>query len=91
MASDAESIADTVGFELVGSDLGNDVESALSAALVGGAVFFDGTNPLVIFYELTFIAPGMPDNMHRNGSTGAPGRFWDAFSERPACFACWKL
>jgi len=49
MASDAESLADTVGFELVGSDLGNDVESALSAALVGGAVFSDGTNPLVIF------------------------------------------
>ena len=46
MASDAESLADTVGFELVGSDLDSDVESALSAALVGGAVFSDGTNPL---------------------------------------------
>ena len=49
MASDAESLADTVGFELIGSELGGDVESALNAALVGGAVFTDGTDPLVIF------------------------------------------
>ena len=33
----------------------------------------------------------MPDNMHRNGSTGATERFWDVFSERSACYlACWK-
>ena len=49
MASDAESLADTVGFELVGSDLGGDVESSLSAALAGGAIFPEGTDPLVIF------------------------------------------
>ena len=49
MASDAESLADTVGFDLVGSDFGCDVESALKAALLGGAVFPEGTNPLVIF------------------------------------------
>lgn len=49
MTSDAESLANTVGFELVGSDLGGDVESSLSAALGGGAIFLDGTDPLVIF------------------------------------------
>jgi len=49
MASGAESLADTVGFELVGSDLGGDVESSLSGALIGGAIFSEGTDPLVIF------------------------------------------
>lgn len=49
MASDAESLANTVGFDLIGSDLGCDVESALNAALVNGAVFTESTDPLVIF------------------------------------------
>ena len=49
MASDTQSLANTVGFELLGSDLGCDVESALKSALEGGAVFQDGTDPLVIF------------------------------------------
>ncbi|MCG7871009.1 MAG: hypothetical protein JAZ11_02775 [Candidatus Thiodiazotropha lotti] len=45
------SLANTVGFELLGSDLGNDVEIALKAALEGGAVFPDGSDPLVIFQK----------------------------------------
>ncbi len=49
MSSDTKSLADTVGFELLGPDLGYDVESALKSAMEGGAVFPDGTNPLVIF------------------------------------------
>jgi hypothetical protein len=51
MVSDAKSLADAVGFQLVGSDLGCDVESALNAAMAGGAVFPDGTDPLVIFQK----------------------------------------
>ena len=49
MASDAQSLAGTVGFDLVGSDLGSDMESSLSAALAGGAIFPEGNDPLVIF------------------------------------------
>jgi hypothetical protein len=49
MGSDAQSLADTVGFDLVGSDLGGEVESSLSAALACGAIFSDGTDPLAIF------------------------------------------
>ena len=47
--SDSRSLAETVGFELVGRDLGKDVEHALQAALAGGVVFPDGTDPLSIF------------------------------------------
>lgn len=49
MLSDTKSLAYTVGFELLGPDLGYDVESALKSALEGGAVFPDGNDPLVIF------------------------------------------
>lgn len=45
------SLVDRVGFELVGSDLGRDIESALLAALAGGAVYPKGTDPLVIFRQ----------------------------------------
>ena len=49
MSSDTKSLADTVGFELLGPDLGCDVESALKSAIEGGAIFPDGTDPLIIF------------------------------------------
>ena len=47
--ADSGSLADTVGFELIGSDLGEDVKAALQAALAGGAIFPAGTDPLFIF------------------------------------------
>lgn len=49
MISDPGPLADTVGFELIGSGLGRDVESALQAALSGGAVFANGHDALSIF------------------------------------------
>lgn len=49
MISDIESLVNPVGFELVGSDLGCDIESALNAALIDGAIFQEGTDPIVIF------------------------------------------
>ncbi|MFH1743215.1 MAG: hypothetical protein ABIH23_29770 [bacterium] len=49
--SDTASLADTVGFDLLGSDLGRDVESALKAALSGGVVFEKKSRPLSIFRE----------------------------------------
>lgn len=49
MTSDTESLVNSVGFELVGFDLGYDIESALNAALIGGAIFQEGSDPLVIF------------------------------------------
>ncbi len=49
MASDAKSPTETIGFELIGPDLGRDVESALSSALMEGAVFPEGADPLGSF------------------------------------------
>lgn len=49
MISDIESIVNAVGFELVGSELGCDIESALNAALKGGAIFREGGDSIVIF------------------------------------------
>lgn len=49
MSSSTRSLADSVGFNLIGSELGNAVESALKVALIGRAVFSDGTDPLVVF------------------------------------------
>ena len=43
------SLVNSVGFDLIGSDLGKDVESALQVALAGGAVFLHGAEPLLIF------------------------------------------
>jgi len=45
------SLADTVGFDLLAPDLGNDVESALQVALTGHAIFANGTDPLSIFRQ----------------------------------------
>jgi hypothetical protein len=49
MAPDTKSLTETVGFELIGSDLGQDVESALCSALMEGAIFPEGADSLVIF------------------------------------------
>ena len=48
---DSGSLVDSVGFDLIGSDLGKDVESALKVTLAGGAVFANGTEPLLIFRQ----------------------------------------
>ena len=45
------SLADTVDFALLGSSLGQDVESSLQAALSGGAFFANGQEGLVIFRQ----------------------------------------
>lgn len=47
--SSAESLADRVGFDLLGERLGGDVELAVGVALKAGAVFPDGDEPLAIF------------------------------------------
>ena len=49
MLSNALSLADTIGFELLGTDLSKDAESGLKAALASGAVFQGGNDPLSIF------------------------------------------
>lgn len=49
MTLDTPPLVNTVGFDLVGFDLGRDIESALNEALIDGAVFQEGSNPLVIF------------------------------------------
>lgn len=51
MIPGTRSLADSVGFDLIASDLGNAVESAMQVALKGGAVFAKGTDPLSIFRE----------------------------------------
>jgi len=51
MISDSGPLAETAGFELLGADLGKDVESALETALAGGAIFPNATVPLSIFRE----------------------------------------
>ena len=51
MTSDTRSLVATIGFDLIGSDLGKDVESALRTALSGGAIFADGGDALAIFRQ----------------------------------------
>lgn len=51
MISSTNSLADSVGFDLLASDLGSAVESALQIALTGHAVFASGTDPLFIFRQ----------------------------------------
>lgn len=51
MIPGTRSLADSVGFDLIASDLGNAVESALQVALTGRAVFANGTDPLFIFRQ----------------------------------------
>jgi len=49
MILDTGPLVNTVGFDLVGNNLGRDIESALNEALMGGAIFHEGSDPLVIF------------------------------------------
>jgi hypothetical protein len=51
LSADSNSLVDSVGFDLISSDIGKDVESALQVALEGGAVFQIGSDPLVIFRQ----------------------------------------
>ncbi|MGB2986507.1 MAG: hypothetical protein WBE26_11565 [Phycisphaerae bacterium] len=51
MISDSGPLAETVGFDLLGSGLGKDVRSALQAALSGGAVFANAHDGLTIFRQ----------------------------------------
>ncbi|MBD3336822.1 MAG: hypothetical protein GF355_15020 [Candidatus Eisenbacteria bacterium] len=51
MLSVPPALADTVDFELLGPNLGRDLEAAIESALSGGAIFRDGPDPLVIFRE----------------------------------------
>jgi hypothetical protein len=51
LVSHSGSLVDTIGFDLIGCDLGNAVESALRSALAGGAVFPDGHDALIIFRQ----------------------------------------
>lgn len=45
----ASSLAESVGFDILGEGLGRDIERALTSALGGGAVFHSGTNALSVF------------------------------------------
>jgi len=47
--TDSGSLVDSVGFDLIGSDLGKDLESSLQIALTGGAIFINGNDPVSIF------------------------------------------
>ena len=51
MIPDAGPLAASAGFDLVGSELGRDIESALQTALNVGAVFSIGHSPLSIFRQ----------------------------------------
>ncbi|MBN2269662.1 MAG: hypothetical protein JXN61_03555 [Sedimentisphaerales bacterium] len=51
MISGSASLLAAIGFDLIRSDLGKDVKSALQSALAGGAVFANGTDPLFIFRQ----------------------------------------
>jgi len=49
---DSGPLTEAAGFALLGSDLGEDVESAIQDALSGGAVFPEGDKPLFIFRRM---------------------------------------
>ncbi len=52
ITSNTSKLADTVGFEIVGADLGSDIKSAIQTALSAGVVFPKGSEPLSIFREV---------------------------------------
>jgi hypothetical protein len=56
MIADTASLSDTVGFELVGADLGKDVQRALKTALASGAVLPYANKPMSIFREALAIS-----------------------------------
>ena len=49
--SESSALEHTVGFELLGPELGKDVRSALQQALAGGAIFASADDPLAIFRQ----------------------------------------
>ncbi len=51
MISGTASLVGTIGFDLIGGDLGKDVEFALQNALEGGVLFANAATPLSIFRE----------------------------------------
>jgi hypothetical protein len=51
MIPDTRSLADTVGFEILGKALGKDVEVSLGKAIAAGVVFHSGSDPLTVFRE----------------------------------------
>lgn len=46
-----KSLADSVGFGLLGPDLGDELKDSLRSALAGGAIFASGITPLAIFRQ----------------------------------------
>jgi len=46
------SFVETVGFDIVCSDLGRDIESSLKDSLSDGVIFNEGSSPLVIFRKI---------------------------------------
>ena len=51
MNSDTRTLVSSIGYDLIGSDLGRDVKSALRTALDGGVIFADGDDALAIFHQ----------------------------------------
>ncbi len=51
MSIRTDRLADTVGFEILGKDLGKDVKISLGKAIAAGAVFPAGSDPLSVFRE----------------------------------------
>ncbi len=51
LPSGAGSLADSVGFDSLGDQLGSEVESAVKGALAAGSVFAVGDDPLMIFHK----------------------------------------
>lgn len=49
MSTHTDRLVDTVGFDILGEALGEDIEVSLREALVSGAVFSEGLDPLSIF------------------------------------------
>jgi hypothetical protein len=49
LLSNAVTLADMIGFELLGADLSKDVETGLKDALDSSTVFHEGNDPLSIF------------------------------------------
>ncbi len=48
---DRQALVEGVDFMLVGAELGEDLERALHAALAGGAVFHESSDPLAVFRQ----------------------------------------
>jgi len=82
LTADSGSLIDSVGFDLIGSDLGKDVESALQVALAGGAVFPNGTDPLFIFRQTLSASI-------RNIESRPRGQLFQEFLLKGTLRGCW--